>query len=89
LRVSEVVQQFKGIGDVGANIFCREAQLAWDELHPFVDCRALEIARRLGLPATPDGLAKLVDRRELPRLVSGLVRVAIAGEVDEIRRQAA
>ena len=34
-------------------------------------------------------LARLVDRRDLPRLLVGLVRVGLAGEADEIREQAA
>ena len=84
-----MVKQFKGIGDVGADIFCREAQIAWDELYPFADRKALDIARRFRLPTSAGGLARLVDRRDLPRLLAGLVRVGLAGEADEIREQAA
>ena len=40
----------KGIGDMGLNIFCREAQLVWDELFPYVDKRTLDMAKQHGLP---------------------------------------
>jgi hypothetical protein len=39
----------QGHGATGAGIFCREAQAVWPELHPFVDDKALGMARELGL----------------------------------------
>jgi len=48
-RERALLKECKGIGDVGADIFCREAQVAWNELFPFADRRALETAGRLGL----------------------------------------
>ena len=48
-RERGLLKECKGIGDVGADIFCREAQIAWDELCPFPDGRALDVASRLGL----------------------------------------
>ncbi len=41
LAERRLLQQFKGIGEVGADIFCREAQTIWEELRPFADRRAL------------------------------------------------
>jgi endonuclease III len=73
----ELLKEFKGIGDVGADIFCREVQVAWDELYPFADKRVLDSARKLGLPADADRLAKLVSRRQFPRLVAALMREAL------------
>ena len=40
----------EGVGDVGADIFLREVQVAWTEVAPFADERALGAARDLGLP---------------------------------------
>jgi hypothetical protein len=88
-RERELVKQFKGIGEVGADIFFREAQLAWDELYPFADRRALDAARALGLGRSAEDMAHLVDRRELPRLLAGLVRVDLAHESDEVLRAVA
>jgi hypothetical protein len=88
-RERELVKQFKGIGDVGADILFREAQLAWDELYPFADRRALEAARGLGLGRSAEDMAHLVDRRRLPRLLAGLVRVDLAHESDEVLRAVA
>jgi endonuclease III len=71
----ELLMEFKGIGPLGADIFLREVQLAWDEVYPFADARILEAAKRLGLPASVGGLAEAVPRREFPRLVAALIRV--------------
>ncbi len=84
-----LLKEFKGIGDVGADIFFREAQAAWDELYPFADQKALQSALRLGLPGDAEGLARLVAREDFPRLAAALVRVALAkahGEIEALAR---
>lgn len=88
-RQRALLRQFKGIGDVGVDIFFREAQLAWDELYPFADKRALGAAKKLGLGDDAKALARLVSRRrDLPRLLSALVRVDLDKTWDEVRRDA-
>lgn len=89
-RERALLKEFKGIGDVGADIFFREVQVAWDEHYPFADRRALTSSARLGLADNAEGLAQLVDRREdLPRLLAALVMIDLAGETDEVLRVAA
>ena len=41
----ERLKAFKGLGDVGVDIFFREVQTIWDELYPFLDRHALDAAR--------------------------------------------
>jgi hypothetical protein len=77
-RERTLLQEFVGIGPVGADVFLREAQAAWPELRPYVDARSRETARELGLPADPDRLAALVAPAEIARLVAALVRHRIA-----------
>lgn len=72
----DLLQKFPGIGPVGAEIFCREAQAVWPWLRPSFDSIALKGADRLGLPTDPQRLAELVGDKELARLASALVRVA-------------
>lgn len=84
-----LLKRFKGIGDVGADIFCREVQGAWDELYPFVDKRARTSADALGLGDDPRALARLVDAGDFPKLVAALVRAGNAGKRDEVLRAAA
>ncbi|MHB9155015.1 MAG: HhH-GDP family DNA glycosylase [Endomicrobiales bacterium] len=83
-RERALLKDFKGIGDVGADIFFREAQVAWDELYPFADRRALEGARKLGLGANTEQLAALVDKKTFPHLVAALVRVQLEGDIREV-----
>ncbi len=72
------LQSFKGIGPTGAAIFLREVQGVWPDVAPYVDERAKDGASRAGLPRTPERLAELVPRRDLPRLVAACVRTAKA-----------
>ena len=74
---------------VGADIFCREAQIAWDELFPFADRRGLEAARRLGLEDDAGKLAKRVSRRDYLRLLAALGRTGLAKDFDEVLKAAA
>ncbi len=80
----QLLMEFKGIGEVGADIFCREVQGVWDELFPFADRRALRAAARLGLAGEVRELAALVERRDFPRLVTALVRTSLAKDYEEI-----
>ena len=87
-KIHAFLQEFKGIGTVGADIFCREAQLPWPELYPFVDRRGLAAARGLGLAESTSALAKLVEQQAFSRLVAALVRSALVGDQDAIRQAA-
>lgn len=82
-----LLQEFKGIGEVGADIFCREVQGVWDELYPFADKRALAAAERLGLADNAPELAELVERQEFPRLVAALIRTGLAKDYEAIIEQ--
>jgi endonuclease III len=79
-----LLEQFKGIGDVGADIFMREVQLVWDELYPFADRRALRAAQKLGLGADAQALARRVEASQFPRLVAALVRTDLGKHYKEI-----
>ncbi|RKF12641.1 hypothetical protein D6850_16915 [Roseovarius spongiae] len=72
------LKTFNGLGDVGADIFFREVQVAWPELHPFADKKALQTAAKLGLPKTAKGLAGRVGEADFPRLVAALVRTDLS-----------
>ena len=83
-RERALLKECKGIGDVGADIFCREAQAAWDELYPFADRRALETASRLGIEDDAKRLARRVARKDYPRLLAALVRTGLAKDFDGV-----
>src|SRR4051794_5870797 len=80
------MKAFKGLGDVGVDIFFREVQVAWDELEPFADQRALDAAERLKLPKDPEKLADLAGGpQRFARLVAALVRVDLEDDYDAVR----
>jgi endonuclease III len=85
----KLLQEFKGIGETGAAIFCREAQSAWPELYPFADAKALDAAKKLGLGEDAKALARLVDKSDFPRLVAALIRTSLAKDYDAIIGQGA
>ncbi|WP_303909277.1 hypothetical protein [Thiohalomonas denitrificans] len=77
-RVDEekkLLKQFKGIGDVGADIFLREVQGTWDEVYPYADKKVLASAGKLGLPQQPERLAEMVARKDFPKFAAALIRV--------------
>lgn len=84
----KLLKEFKGIGDVGVDVFFREAQVAWDELRPFADRRALDAAGRLKLGRGPRALDRLADGKDFPRLVAALVRVELGDDYDAVREAA-
>ena len=79
-----LLTEFKGIGNLGADIFLREVQLVWKELYPFADRKALDAARQLGLADTAEGLAALVPRQDFPRLIAALIRVSLLDDLATI-----
>jgi hypothetical protein len=87
-REMGLLKDFKGLGEVGVGIFCREIQLVWGEVYPYADEKALAGAKRLRLGETPEELTRLVKRRDYPRLVTALVRMELAGDEAEIRETA-
>jgi hypothetical protein len=88
-EVEELLQQFPGIGPSGAAIFCREAQVVWPDLAPYVDPKARDGAKAVGLPSSPERLASLVDRRDLPRLLAACVDVSRSQRAADDVRSAA
>ena len=87
-RERKLLKECKGLGDVGVDIFFREVQALWDELHPFTDGTAARSAEKLGLPKTARGLVGLVPRGQYVRLLSALVRAELVRDHDEIRNSA-
>ncbi|WP_419695662.1 hypothetical protein ACN2CC_03965 [Mesorhizobium muleiense] len=80
----QLLKEFKGIGDVGADIFCREVQVAWPELYPFADTKSLAAAVQLGLGNDARALAGLVDRRDFPRLLAALIRTSLGKDYEGV-----
>lgn len=83
-REHALLQEFNGIGPVGADIFLREVQVFWDEAFPYADRKVLEAARRLGLPANPTELSELVPKKDFARLTAALIRTALAKDYDQL-----
>ncbi|MBF6453078.1 endonuclease [Nocardia cyriacigeorgica] len=82
-RAAELLQQFKGIGPVGADIFLREVQDVWTWARPHFDERALHGAERVDLPTDPDRLAELAPRGHVADLAAALVRVTLDDDIAE------
>lgn len=81
----KLLKEFKGLGDVGVDIFFREAQSVWEELYPFIDKRAAKAAKEIDLPVDAERLSKKVSKKDFPRLATALARTAIAHDADEIK----
>jgi endonuclease III len=84
-RLHELLQDAKGIGRVGADIFCREAQTAWQELRPFADDHALGIAEELGLGGSAEALADVHGDDDLSVVAAALVRAKATKDLAVLR----
>ncbi|MGE2716905.1 endonuclease [Mycolicibacterium litorale] len=83
--VRRKLKRFKGIGDTGSDIFLREVQDTWTWVRPYFDDRALDAAKRLGLPTDPDKLQRLAPAGTAG-LAAALVRVALDDDLlDRVR----
>lgn len=83
-----LLQRFKGIGEVGADIFLREVQAVWPEVYPYADPKVLKAAGRLGLPRSAKRLAALVPRARFPHLCAALIRTSLRRDSDAINSAA-
>ncbi|MFC4607544.1 endonuclease [Streptomyces maoxianensis] len=72
-----LLRKFPGLGPAGADIFLREVQGVWPEVAPYLDGKALEGARRLGLPDEPGKLARLAGDADPAVFAAALVRLAL------------
>lgn len=88
-QARQLLTELKGIGPVGADIFLREAQQCWPEFRPYVDKRAKDAAKALGLPSRASELAGLVDGDDLARLVAALIRTSLEADAAEVKQAAA
>ncbi|MDF0601840.1 hypothetical protein P1J78_13925 [Psychromarinibacter sp. C21-152] len=78
--ILKALQEVKGIGPAGAEIFAREAQLVWAPLYPTLGKPAEAAAAELGLPQDADALADLAGgRARFVRLVAALTRASLDG----------
>ena len=60
-----------------AELGIRELQDVWEEHYPFMDAKARNSAKQLGLPQQATELAKSVGRHKFPKLVTALTRHAL------------
>ncbi|MFI1395690.1 endonuclease [Streptomyces sp. NPDC020681] len=81
--LSRLLQKVPGIGPTGADIYLREVQDLWPETAPYLDDKALQGARLLGLPDRPRRLARLAADSSSPGAVfaAALVRAALDKKV--------
>lgn len=70
-----LIEEFRGIDDVGADFLFQEIQNVWDESYPFAGELALRGARKLGFDPDTVLLAKMVKREDFPRFVSSLMQM--------------
>jgi endonuclease III len=83
------LREFPGVGPAGADIFLREVQRVWPEIAPFIDDKALDGARRLGLPDSPAALMRLAGDADPAAVAAALVRADLdKGVVEKVREHA-
>jgi len=83
--VIERLHHAKGVGDVGAEIFAREAQLNWGVFYPRLEGSARDQAEKLGLTTGHGPLVAMAgSRARFVRLAAALSRAAIDDPADPV-----
>lgn len=82
-RAAELLQEFPGIGPLGAAIFLREAQAVWKWVQPYLDERVAAAAEQFGLPQSPRRLASAAGTADLSRISAALIRASTEREVHD------
>jgi hypothetical protein len=80
-RVTGLLQEFPGIGPLGAAIFLREVQVVWRWVQPYLDDRVAAAAEQFGLPHTARGLASAAGTADLSRISAALIRASTEREM--------
>ncbi|MCJ1273476.1 hypothetical protein MMC21_001267 [Puttea exsequens] len=82
-KIRSLVQEIKGIGKVGVDIFCNSVQGIWPQLAPFVDPRSMETAKAVGLGSDVGAMWEAVgkDPVEMCKLASALTMIRL-GKVE-------
>lgn len=83
-EAQRLLEEFTGIGPVGAGIFLREVQDTWTWVRPYLDERAKKGAELLGLPRDTRSIADLAPGAAMAPLAAALVRVTLD---DTLREQ--
>lgn len=79
----ELLQEFKGVGPVGADIFLREVQGVWTWAAPYFDKKSVQSAKDLGLPTDPAALADLAPSGEAA-FAAALIRASLDKDLREL-----
>ena len=86
-KVRKLLQEIKGIGKVGTDIFFDAAQGIWPCLAPFIDPRSLVTAKKCGLGSNVDAIWDAVGRDpfEMCKLSSALTMVRLEKQEKEFQ----
>lgn len=86
-KVRNLVQEIKGIGKVGTDIFFDSVQNVWPSLAPFVDPRSMDTAKRCGLGDNVDDMWEAVgkDPNKMCKLSSALTMIRLEKKEDDFK----
>ena len=78
-KTRKLLQEIKGIGKVGVDIFFDTAQNVWSSLAPFIDPRSMETAEKCGLGKDANAIWEAVgkDPKEMCKLASALTTLRL------------
>ncbi|KAJ5654138.1 hypothetical protein N7490_001141 [Penicillium lividum] len=73
-KVRGLMMEFKGIGDLGLELFFNNVQSVWPSIAPFLDSRSLQTAEEIGMGRDLDAIYGALDQEpeEMSLLANGL-----------------
>ncbi|KAJ5488858.1 hypothetical protein N7539_003748 [Penicillium diatomitis] len=85
-EVRTLVKEFKGIGELGAELFLDNVQSIWPSMAPFIDSRSLRTAEEIGLGNDVSAIYEQLqhDPLRMSTFVSGLSDIRLEHKQHEI-----
>ena len=86
-KTRKFLQEIKGIGKVGADIFFDTAQNVWPSLAPFIDTRSMKTAEKCGLGKDVNAIWEAVDKdpEAMCKLASALTTLRLEKKEHEFQ----
>ncbi|KAJ5697776.1 hypothetical protein N7488_011460 [Penicillium malachiteum] len=78
-EVRKLMKEFKGVGDLGVELFFNNVQSIWPSIAPFLDSRSLNTADDIGIGRDLDAIYGALGREPegMTRLANGLSKVRL------------
>ena len=88
-QARRLIKEFRGIGDLGVDLFFDSVQYVWPCIAPFIDRRSLRTAEEVGIGTDLDVIYGALGRDPMvmSKLANGLSRIRLEHKAEEVEEE--